>query len=162
MDDVFGGGSDANQDAPSDADRMSHTRSVDDLTVQSRERIVMGALLLGFALIAVAGVTAFGMVVNGRRVPPDVVFAVGALVVAVVTLAGSVWLAVRLLGRAEGFKVIRREMGAGLWAGAVGGFLVGFLLRAAFPGPALWLGLIIAYAAAVGFICWLAMRSSTA
>ncbi|MRS12976.1 MAG: hypothetical protein EG823_07905 [Actinobacteria bacterium] len=132
------------------------------MTTQGRERIVMGALLLGIALVAVAGMSMSGMDVNGREVPPSPAFAVGALVVGIGTLAACVWLAVSLLGRAGGLKVIRREFGAALFAGAIAGTLSGFIVRAIFPGPAVWMGLLIAYGAAVGTIYWFAGKATAA
>lgn len=142
-----------------DSDQVSGLRGLGELTVQSRERIVMGALLLGIALVAVAAVAASGMDVNGRRVPPDPALSIGALIVAAATLAGCGWFAVRLLGRADGSRVIRRELGAALWAGAIGGSLSGFIIRAVFLGPTVWLGVIIAYGAAVGAIYWFATKA---
>lgn len=122
----------------------------------------MGSLLLGCALLGVGLMAPFEMDVMGRRVPSNVPFSIVVFVLAVLTLAAAVVLAVRFLGAKEGLRLIGREAGAGLWAGAIAGLLVGFVLRAVLPGALLWVGFAAACATAVYVILRLSKSGSAA
>lgn len=124
------------------------------------ERIVVGSLLLGCAMLGTALMAQFPMDVAGRDVAADVPFGIAALALAALALAAAVWLSVRFLGSKEGLGLIRREVFASLWGGAIAGMFAGFFIRAIFPGPTAWAGLIVAFGATAYFISWFAKKAA--
>jgi hypothetical protein len=123
------------------------------------ERAVLGAYLLGCYMLAVSFLVSFRFVTGNRTIEPDAVLARQIQVVAAVTIAVAVVLAVRHFGVAPGLRMIIREAWPGLLGGAAAGFITGAPLRAFVPAEAFWLVLAPVYLAGIVAIRWLALRA---
>lgn len=130
------------------------------LGLSKKERTVLGFMLLSFVLVGFAGTSFSRLDVRGAYVPPDPILGTIMLGGAGLTLVVTIVLAVRYLGAAAGFKTLVREGWPGFLAGAGGGGVVGFFLRAMF-GPGMLVFAVLLYVAAVFFIFWFAKRPSS-
>jgi hypothetical protein len=130
-----------------------------DPTSSPRERIVLGFLLLGFSLVGLFAVSSSRLDVRGTFVRPDPLLARAALVAALLTLVVAAALSIGFFGLRAGLGLVLREGWPGLLAGAGGGAIVGFFLRAVFPGLMIWIVVALCYAAGVFFIFWFARRA---
>jgi hypothetical protein len=123
------------------------------------ERVALGTYLLGCYMLAVSLLVSFPFETAGWTVEPDHVLARQIQVVAAMTIAGAVVLAVHHLGVLPGLKMILHEAWPGLLGGAAVGFITGAPLRAFVPADAFWLVLAPVYLVGIVAICWLALRA---
>jgi hypothetical protein len=123
------------------------------------ERAVLGTYLLGCYLVAVSLLVIVPFETSGRTVRPDSALAGQIQIVAAVTIAVAVALAVHHFGVAHGLNMMVREAWPGLLGGAALGFITGAPLRAFVPADAFWLVLAPVYLAGIVAIRWSALRA---
>jgi hypothetical protein len=123
------------------------------------ERAVLGTYLLGCSMVAMSLFVSLPFETAGRTVEPHAVLARQILVVAAVTVAVAIVLAVHNFGVAPGIKMVLHEAWPGLLGGAAIGFLTGAPLRAFVPTDAFWLVLAPLDLTGIAAISWFALRA---
>lgn len=124
-----------------------------------QQRIVLGVLMLGCVVLGWSLMASIPGNAFGRSVPPVPFVTIPALIVGLLTVTGSVALAIRMYGTREGLRMMGREAWPAFLFGAGGGAMLGFMLRTAFPGPTVILPMVTLFAGGAYFILWFARKA---